>query len=201
MTDVFVPPGDGESRLQTIARTAHMSGLWVLEQSQIRPGYTGEALLDACGAYRYALTRRWGAGRCCVWVMCNPSTADAGQDDATIRRCVGYATRWGYGSILVLNLFAYRATDPRVMRRATDPVGPDNDRVIETALTGDGIGRVMFAWGAVAAPAGRAARVSKLVRSVWGAPMCLDLTVAAHPAHPLRMRGDLIPFEYPAVAE
>lgn len=200
------PPYEaGEGLLQYLCRAAGAPPAWRLERHQIAPGYDGEALLDPSGAYRYALTRRWAAGRTAAFVMLNPSTADAAQDDATIRRCVGYAKRWRYGQLLVLNLFGARATDPAVMKRFADPVGPDNDLVIEGALTlpvppALKVGRVVLAWGTHGPHLGRDAKVTQLVRYAWGVPLCLALTAGAHPAHPLRLRGDLVAFEYPAVA-
>src|SRR5262245_19133112 len=89
---------------------------------------TKEALISPCGLYRYWLTRTWDNSlRRVCWVMLNPSTADAEQDDPTIRRCVGFARSWGAGGIIVVNLFAFRASDPKALLRAADPVGPDND--------------------------------------------------------------------------
>jgi len=88
--------------------------------------------LSPDGFYRYSLGRRWTPGeKLLVVIGLNPSTADATQDDPTIRRCVGFAKRWGFGGLLMLNLFAYRATDPEELRgaiaRGLDPVGPLND--------------------------------------------------------------------------
>lgn len=68
------------------------------------------AEISECGTYRYTLTRKWGEGRKCVFIMLNPSTADATKDDRTIRRCIGFAKREGCGSLTVVNLYAYRAT-------------------------------------------------------------------------------------------
>lgn len=167
-----------------------------------RLGEYSTALFSPDEAYRYALTRRWAGGRACAFVMLNPSTASAHVDDATIRRCVGYARRWGFASLLVLNLFAVRATDPKVMRAHPDPVGPDNDAVIVAALTSGAydIGRVIVAWGTNGRHMGRDVAVTRLLRLIGIAPQCLDLTAAADPRHPLRLRSDLTPFEYPVSA-
>lgn len=89
---------------------------------------TGGAHLSACGAYRYALRRTWDPARpAALFVGLNPSTADAERDDPTTRRCVRFARDWGFGGLLVGNLFAYRATRPRDLRAAAEPVGPEND--------------------------------------------------------------------------
>src|SRR3954454_15761859 len=85
------------------------------------------AVISACGRYRYLLSRQVGPGlRTATFIMLNPSTADATNDDPTIRRCIGFARQWGCGRLAVLNLFAVRATDPAEMKRADDPVGPEN---------------------------------------------------------------------------
>lgn len=85
------------------------------------------AVLSDDGRYRYVLSRSWGSGVPMVFVMLNPSTADAEKDDATIRKCVGFARRFAYGGIVVVNLFALRSKDPKALAGAADPVGPDND--------------------------------------------------------------------------
>lgn len=107
---------------------------------------TGRASFSSCGTYRYELRREWAEDMpLACFVMLNPSTADASTDDPTIRKCIGFARRWGYGRIVVVNLFAFRATKPAVMRMAEDPVGPDNDEAIaQAALDAD---LVVCAWG------------------------------------------------------
>jgi len=93
------------------------------------------ALLDEDGLYRWRLWRLWDASRPrLLWVLLNPSTADARDDDPTLRRCVGYAVRWGYGAVDLVNLFALRSTDPRALRSAADPIGYANDAHIAVAV-------------------------------------------------------------------
>src|SRR5688500_11357729 len=103
------------------------------------------AVFDRSGRYRYRLWRRWGDGGAVAFVMLNPSTADAERDDPTIRRCGGFARAWGFGSMVVVNLFALRSSDPQRLRRARDPVGRENDRhIIDVTGTSDA---VVLAWG------------------------------------------------------
>lgn len=133
--------------------------------------------------YRYSLTRRWDvAAPLTCFVMCNPSTADAMDDDPTIRRCTGFAKTWGSGGLLVVNLFGLRATDPAELRRHDDPVGPDNDYVIHYLLdeqhNRQPIDRVVAAWGATGAIGHRPDEVTLLLA-------CLGVTKAGHPRHPL----------------
>ncbi len=86
------------------------------------------AELSKCRSYRYGLWRIWDENKPKVmFIGLNPSTADENKDDFTITRCISYAKQWDCGGIIVGNLFAYRATDPKVMKKARDPIGQDND--------------------------------------------------------------------------
>ena len=90
------------------------------------------ATISECGLYRYSLTRVWDdVLPMCIFVMLNPSTADADIDDPTIRRCINFAKREGCGSLMVVNLFAYRATSPADMKAAVDPIGSGNPTTLE----------------------------------------------------------------------
>ena len=87
-----------------------------------------DAVLSECKKYRYMLRRVWDRTKpACLFIGLNPSTADATVDDPTIRRCVGFADSWGYGELVVGNLYAFRATKPKDMFNQDDPVGPFND--------------------------------------------------------------------------
>ena len=107
---------------------------------------TKTAEISPCGQYRYRLGRLWDKRLpACMWVMLNPSTADASIDDRTIKRCVDYSVRWGYGELLVGNLFGWRATNRKELRQVEDPVGPENDRHLRAMLAE--AGSVVCAWG------------------------------------------------------
>lgn len=150
------------------------------------------ALLSEDRAYRYNLSRVWdrGAARAC-FVMLNPSVADESVNDATIRRCIGYARNWRYGGIDVVNLFAYRATDPAEMMKAEDPIGPENDaHIIETCKRAS---LVVCAWGAHGIYRGRDEQVLRLLSGLNIAPHYLARTGDGSPRHPLRLRADLKP--------
>lgn len=96
-------------------------------------GHTSAARI--IGPYRYTLTRVWEEERPRVcFVMLNPSTADASQEDPTIRRCLSFARSWGYGSLEVVNLFAWRATKPTDIFSAPSPVGEENDHHLALAF-------------------------------------------------------------------
>lgn len=103
-----------------------------------------DALLSTCGLYRYWLSRTWGDTPPLVVIGLNPSTADAMQDDPTIRRCIGFARREGCGGLMMLNLFAFRATDPAMLYTTQARVGPLNDYMLHRLATG----KVLAAWGA-----------------------------------------------------
>lgn len=121
----------------------------------------------------------------------NPSTADEVQDDPTIRRCIGYAKRWGYAGYCMTNIFAYRATDPRVMLSASDPIGIENDHYLNECARGAGI--VVAAWGAHGAHMNRGAAVAKLLPDLH----YLRLTKHGFPGHPLYLPSKLAPMPWP----
>lgn len=145
------------------------------------------ALFSRCGSFRYRLGRRWGEGPTATFVMLNPSTADATIDDPTIRRCIGFAQREGFGGLEIVNLYAYRATDPGDLRRAGYPVGPRNDRHIAAAVAQSAV--IVLAWGANARSSDRPSAVLKLLSSMGRKPYCLRLTSGGYPEHPLRLPG------------
>lgn len=153
------------------------------------------AVLSPCGTYRYHLRREWltGEGTAC-WIMLNPSTADAELDDPTIRRVVGFSQRWGFAAAEVVNLYAYRATDPKAMRAAersgVDVVGPDNDDwIVEAAYDAR---LVIAGWGAHE-PAGSArsmAVVELLADRAGQRAWSLGVSRSGQPRHPLMLGYD-----------
>jgi hypothetical protein len=155
------------------------------------------ATISDCGKFRYRLWRKWGCGSPLLFIMLNPSTADAEQDDATIRRCTGFAKAHDFGALEVVNLYAYRATDPKDLRSAGYPVGSENDKHIADAVRASAA--VCLAWGAAAAGLERPAIVLKLLRDlgVNRRLMCLRLTRRGYPQHPLMLPSScrLMPFE------
>lgn len=153
------------------------------------------AVFDAGRVYRYSLYREWGdASRTVAFIMLNPSTADEVALDPTVLRCMRAAKRWGYGAGEVVNLFAYRSTDPRGLLAVDDPVGPENDRYIMAAAE-DAV-LVVAAWGVHGTLQGRAAAVVRLLEGVCELT-CLGTTRAGHPRHPLYLRRDVQPVAWP----
>lgn len=152
------------------------------------------AKLSPCGHFRYRLGRRWGEGDVLVFVMLNPSTADHRDDDATIRRCIGFATRSGYAAIDVVNLYAYRTRSPRELQASGYNAGPENDLHILDAVTQGAC--VCVAWGRNARDPSRRRHVLALLDRAGVNPMALGLTREGLPRHPLMLRNtcELVPY-------
>ncbi len=142
------------------------------------------AVYSDCEKYRYLLTRVWMPDQPKVlFVMLNPSTATEVQNDPTVERCERRARTLGFGGFRVTNIFAYRATDPKVMRAQADPVGPENDTAIrDSASWAD---RVICAWGTHGAHLSRGPAVEGLLRQTGHPLYHLGLSKAGHPKHPL----------------
>jgi hypothetical protein len=150
------------------------------------------AVYSPCERYRYLLTRTWDPdGQKALFVMLNPSTATEFQNDPTVERCERRARTLGFGAFRVTNIFAFRATDPAVMRAEVDPVGPGNDAAIaESALWAD---RIVCAWGSHGAHRGRGAEVERLLRGTGRPLWHLGLTKGGQPGHPLYIGYDRQP--------
>jgi len=153
------------------------------------------AAFSPCGRYRYRLWRRWRDGPHLLWILLNPSTADAEHNDPTIRRCIGYARDWGFAGIVVVNLFAYRATRPVQLREAPDPVGPAGDRALALAVREPGVGRVMAGWGQHGDWRNRASTVYRMLHAQRPGPIlhALGVTARGQPRHPLYCRKSAPP--------
>ncbi len=142
------------------------------------------AVFSDCERYRYLLTRVWKPeGRKALFIMLNPSTADEIKNDPTVERCERRARTLGFGAFRVCNIFAFRATDPRVMRAEQDPNGPENDAaIVESCQWADD---VICAWGTHGTHQKRGDAVVKLVKASGQPVLHLGLSKAGHPKHPL----------------
>jgi len=167
----------------------------VIERSHQKGDAASVALYSDCERYRYALTRIWEPkGQRALFIMLNPSTATEVQNDPTVERCERRARALGFGAFRVCNIFAWRDTDPRAMRAAAEPVGPENDAAIVTAC--DWADRIICAWGTHGAHLERGAAVTRLLRSA-GLPLWhLGLSKAGHPKHPLYISYSKQPVEW-----
>lgn len=152
----------------------------------------GWARFSRCRNYRYLLGRRYDRGRgCCVFIMLNPSRADALGNDPTIRRCSGFARRWGYAELRVINLFAWRTPHPAALRRVHAPIGPAWARHARRACRDADL--VVAAWGCHGALHARDLAVRRWAERHGLALHHLGLTGAGQPRHPLYLRADTHP--------
>ena len=140
------------------------------------------------GIYRYSLWRIWGEDNDphLIVIGLNPSTADATEDDPTIRRCIGFAKREQLAGLVMLNLFALRATDPKIMLAHADPIGPQTDSVIRINCRTDSRDIIIAAWGTHGSHRGRGKQVADLIPNL----RCFGKTKDGHPKHPLYLRAD-----------
>lgn len=148
------------------------------------------AILSDCRKYRYVLWRQWDSKKpYCLFIGLNPSTADETLDDPTIRRCVRFSKDWGYGSCVMANIFAFRATKPVDMKSQIDPVGIDNNVWLQDLARN--AGKIICAWGTHGNYLERDDEVFYLLHSLH--LQCLGTTKAGHPKHPLYLRSDTQP--------
>jgi len=134
--------------------------------------------------YRLQLWRTWSAGgRRALWILLNPSTADATKLDPTLRRCEAFSRAWGCDGFDVANIFALRSTDPAALYQVDDPIGPGNDRIILAAARDAAI--VVAGWGTHGALLGRGDQVRDALDAAGVALECLGQNVDGSPRHPL----------------
>ena len=146
------------------------------------------------GNYRYLLWRTWDYRLPRVlFIMLNPSTADATQNDPTLRRCIGFAQSWAYGSLEVANLYAFRSTDPAMLYQVADPVGPENNTYTQQAIAR--ASTIICAWGVHKHIANRDIEALHMLegKDVY----CLGRTKEGLPRHPLYVPANTALFRYP----
>lgn len=163
----------------------------------------GTATFDPTEKYRYTLTREWDASLPrLLFIMLNPSTADANVLDPTVRRCFNWAQAWGYGSLEVCNMYAYRSTYPQDLAKVDDPVGPAND--VEIFQACKRAGKVILAWGVTAR---HILRESFIIRERFLLDVLANRNIETHalqltddkkhPRHPLYLLDSVTPFLWP----
>jgi hypothetical protein len=142
------------------------------------------AILSDDNKYRYQLSRIWDEEKPFIlFIMLNPSTADADGDDQTIRRVINFAKSWGYGGFYVGNLYAFRSTDPKGLKHTDDPIGPENIANVQSlvGLTD----KVVYAWG-------NEHKEPEWLRDLVDTPYCIDISKNGNiPKHPSRLNKDL----------
>lgn len=151
------------------------------------------AKFSKCGKYRYCLSRIWNkklpVG---MFIGLNPSTADETENDPTVRRCIAFAESWGWGGFYLCNLFAFRATDPTVMKQESHPVGPVNNLWLKKVSLKASL--VIAIWGNHGTFNGRSSAARKLFPKIH----CLKQNKTGEPTHPLYLKGTLRPFQMDA---
>ena len=146
------------------------------------------AVFSICEQYRYTIWRCWDINLPSVlFIGLNPSTANATNDDPTLRRCIDFARKWEYGSVYVVNLFAFRTTNPKILYRVKDPVGPRNNVWIRNLIKRSN--RVFVAWGNVGSYNERSKKVLKLIPEAY----CLSVNRSGQPSHPLYLPKSVTP--------
>ena len=154
------------------------------------------AVLSTDREYCYRLERTWNARlKRVLWVTLNPSTADEVVDDQTVKRCIAFSDAWGFGGLVVGNLFALRSADPSVVVRHHDPVGPENDGHLLSMAEECSV--VVAAWGGSLVGEDVFHLRERAVRKLLaGRMMCMGITYQARPRHPSRMKAGPELFEY-----
>lgn len=156
----------------------------MITRTHIKDDAPSTATYSECERYRYALTRTWDAGGTKVlFVMLNPSKATEVQNDPTVERCERRARALGFGAFQVTNIFAWRDTDPHEMRKAKDPVGPENDAAIMAGVAW--ADQVIAAWGTHGAHLNRGPDMAALLRATGKPIFTLGQSKHGHPRHPL----------------
>ncbi|MSQ59947.1 MAG: DUF1643 domain-containing protein [Betaproteobacteria bacterium] len=163
--------------------------------SRIIASTASGAKFSSCRRWRYLLWRRWDEAKPAAnFLMLNPSTADEFKLDPTCARARDYAERWGFGALIVTNVFAWRATDPKALREVSDPVGRGNDRAIVRAAKEAAL--VVAAWGNHGALLNRSVHVMSLLGKNDIAPKALRINGSGEPAHPLYLSSRLAPVAF-----
>lgn len=151
------------------------------------------AIYSNCEAYRYSLSRSWDRdGKRVFFIMLNPSTATEVQNDPTVERCERRARALGFGGFRVANIFAWRDTDPRKMRAATDPIGPENDQSILDGC--DWADMIVCAWGTHGEHLNRGSQVAEMLQNKT--LFHLGLSKHGHPKHPLYIAYSVQPIPW-----
>lgn len=164
-----------------------------MSQISLLNDITCGASLSSCRTYRYSLWREWDKNKgVCVFIGLNPSTADESIDDPTIRRCIGFAKAWGYGRLVMVNLFAIRATDPNDMKTSSDPIGCENNAFLLKECESANL--IVAAWGNHGTHMNRYKDVSHLLSHL--SMKCFKITKSHQPAHPLYQPGSAALVDY-----
>ncbi len=169
--------------------------LMFLSTFQFKKKKTGimesSAEFSTCRKYRYSLNRVWDTTAPKVlFIGLNPSKADEKTNDPTIRRCIQFAKDWNFGGFCMINLFAYCTHDPKELMKAIDPVGPENDTILQKHISNSET--IILIWGNLGRFLKRNEAVLKLIKN----PLCLKINKNGTPAHPLYLKSNLRPVPF-----
>lgn len=152
-----------------------------------------DAIIDDSGEYRYMLTRQWGTGNNFInFILLNPSTADHLIDDPTVKSCISIAENNGFDGLYITNVFAFRATQPSDLKKASDPVGPENEEYLKKY--NKRCNMTIVAWGNHGSFLGGSERVLDIFK---GQPLyCLEKNKSGSPKHPLYVQRETKPIRF-----
>ena len=155
---------------------------------------TRETVFSPCRKYRYYLAQIWDENKPPLyWLMLNPSTADEQINDPTVEGCEQRARKWGYGGSVVLNIFAWRATDPENLKKCANPIGDDNDLWMHKLAVLSQTHDVIAAWGEHGAHENRGQAVLDIFRQKEGRLQALIMNQSGAPRHPLYIKRSVRP--------
>ena len=154
-------------------------------------------IISECGSYRYTLKRDWP--KPCLFIMLNPSTADAAKDDPTLKACMRFAKREGCTSLTIVNLFALRSPNPDILLKRANPSGSQNRAYQATEIEKARGGLVIVAWGSHKSTGIKKDNISALLKIIRGeglTPYCLGVNKDGNPKHPLYLKNNQELIEY-----
>lgn len=152
---------------------------------------TKQCIFSPDRKYRYTLWREWEPNKpFCMFIGLNPSVADEKINDNTVRRCINYSKQWGYGSLCMTNIFAWRETKAELMLLEKEPIGEENDKFLLQCAEKAGI--IIAAWGNHGKHLNRGDKIKQMIPNLY----CLKITNEGNPWHPLYLRADLKPIKY-----
>ena len=159
--------------------------------------FFSDAIFSDCKKYRYALFRIWDKERGKIaFIGLNPSTADEIKNDSTVSTCIRHAKSWGFGGMIMLNIFAYRATDPKKMKSADNPIGTKNDQAIKKYTGLREVSKVICAWGNDGAYLNRGREVCEAIIERRVVTYAFKVNQSGEPHHPLYLPKDIVPVIY-----
>lgn len=158
-------------------------------------GISGEATFSECGKYRYWLNRLWDKSKPKIlFILLNPSTADSIEDDQTIRKCKSFSKEWGFGSMEIVNLFAFKSTDKSMLKKMNNVVGQENDKWILSRA--EKVDLIVAAWGNFGKFLNRSSKVKEMLIKNGYKVKAIKLSKKGEPCHPLYLKNTLKPIEF-----